>query len=157
MFGVDLLHNFLSSVPLSHIHLHHLHALTHTHSPSLSLTHTPLTRTHSLSHTHTHTHTHTSVSHIHSLFLSFSLTRTHKCSLSLRVRRWSDNSSWTNGQLPRAGDDVNINSNWLMIVDLCPPPLGQVFVHGLLQFEDGQDYNFTADLVSSWTCSVGKC
>ena len=65
----------------------------------------------------------------------------------LRLRRWSDNSSWTNGQPPRAGDDVTILPQWHMLVDVTPPPLGRVFVRGELQFEDGRDYNFTADLV----------
>lgn len=34
-----------------------------------------------------------------------------------------------------------------MIVDVTPPPLGRVFVHGELQFENGRDYNFTANIV----------
>ena len=65
-----------------------------------------------------------------------------------RIRRWSDIDSWTNGEPPAAGDDVTIHPQWLMIVDVSPPPLGRVFVHGALEFEDGRDYNFTANLVS---------
>ena len=36
---------------------------------------------------------------------------------------------------------------WHMLVDINPPPLGRVFVHGELEFEDGRDYEFTANLV----------
>lgn len=36
-------------------------------------------------------------------------------------------------------------------MDITPPPLGNVYVYGELLFEDVQDYNFTAHVVSLLT------
>ena len=40
-----------------------------------------------------------------------------------------------------------ILAQWRMLLDVTPPTLGRVFVHGQLVFEDERDYNFTAKLV----------
>ena len=34
------------------------------------------------------------------------------------VRLWSNPSSWTNGTVPVAGEDVHVESGWNMIYDL---------------------------------------
>lgn len=63
-------------------------------------------------------------------------------------RRWSEAASWPSGVLPVEGEDVTVSSRWCMILDISPPRLGNVYVYGELTFEDQQDYNFTANLVS---------
>lgn len=66
-------------------------------------------------------------------------------------RYWSDPDNWPQGELPKEGDDVTITSTWRMILDVTPPPLGDVYVHGELHFEDMRDYEFVANRVSSVT------
>ena len=64
-----------------------------------------------------------------------------------RYRLWSNESSWPSGKVPAEGEDVTIMSSWRMLLDVSPPPLGQVYVFGELMFQDEQDLNLTADLV----------
>ena len=36
-----------------------------------------------------------------------------------------------------------------MLLDVTPPPLGNVYIYGELMFEDTRDHNITANLVST--------
>ena len=65
----------------------------------------------------------------------------------LSYRLWSDPGSWLTGAVPKEGEDVIISSRWRMLLDINPPPLGNVYVFGELLFEDQRDYQFTANLV----------
>ena len=65
-----------------------------------------------------------------------------------RFRRWSDNTSWTNGVPPSdCINDVVIHPMWRMLLDVEFVCVGRLFVHGELAFEDERDYNFSAKLV----------
>lgn len=61
--------------------------------------------------------------------------------------------SWPGGRLPVEGDDVIIEGTWRMLLDICPPPLGTVYIFGELKFQDKQDLNFSANLVSIYPFS----
>ena len=49
---------------------------------------------------------------------------------------WSSPSTWPNGTLPRAGDDVLINATMNVVLDISPPPLGRLTIQGRLSFLD---------------------
>lgn len=61
------------------------------------------------------------------------------------LRRWSDPAAW-NGGLPKAGAYVHIPSGTTVLLDMSPPPLGILDIHGALVFED-KDLELTADSV----------
>ncbi len=56
--------------------------------------------------------------------------------------------SWPGGMLPVEGADVTIEGTWRMLLDISPPTLGTVYVFGELKFQDNQDLNFSANIVS---------
>ena len=51
-------------------------------------------------------------------------------------KRWSDPTSWPDGIVPVAGDDVTIAIGTHIFVDITPPALGNLSVAGILSFED---------------------
>lgn len=57
--------------------------------------------------------------------------------------------SWPGGMLPEEGADVTIEGTWRMLLDISPPPLGTVYIFGELKFQDSQDLNFSANIVST--------
>jgi cell migration-inducing and hyaluronan-binding protein len=64
-------------------------------------------------------------------------------------RMWSDASNWPNGQLPKDGDDVEINSAWNMIIDIAQTPIIRMLaVNGRLTFSDELDVELRARHVS---------
>ncbi len=54
----------------------------------------------------------------------------------LAQQNWSHPSSWPNGAVPQAGQDVIIASNQEIILDVSPPNLGDMIIEGSLIFED---------------------
>ncbi|MCP4306715.1 MAG: transmembrane domain-containing protein [bacterium] len=58
---------------------------------------------------------------------------------------WSDPATW-GGQLPAAGDNVAIDAGTTIVLDVSPPPLGEVQIRGELIFDD-RDLNLTADAI----------
>jgi hypothetical protein len=43
--------------------------------------------------------------------------------LEAEIRYWSNPAHWTSGSVPLAGEDVQIESGWNMILDVKEPPL----------------------------------
>ena len=52
------------------------------------------------------------------------------------LRAWSNSTQWPNGTLPRAGADVSIRPEWRLVLDIDPPALGRLDVHGELLFDE---------------------
>lgn len=51
------------------------------------------------------------------------------------VRYWSNPQHWTSGEVPAAGDDVEIESGWNMILDIPETPELQLLrINGILTF-----------------------
>ena len=60
-------------------------------------------------------------------------------------RMWSDVSNWPNGELPKEGDDVHIESGWKMILDIEETPIFKLIrVNGVLIFSDQMDIHLKA-------------
>src|SRR5580698_719707 len=60
---------------------------------------------------------------------------------------WSDPATWPNGQLPRAGDEVTIESGKDVVLDVSSPPLHGLTVKGKLSFSDKADVELTTEWV----------
>ena len=58
--------------------------------------------------------------------------------------RWSSPATWPGGVLPAAGADVNIPVGTNVLLDVSPPALGRVTIHGELVFSDDLDLAFSA-------------
>jgi len=62
-----------------------------------------------------------------------------------KERLWSDPTSWPGGELPKADEDVHIESGWNMTMDLAETPiLRLVRINGILRFKNGMDISFRA-------------
>jgi len=60
-------------------------------------------------------------------------------------RMWSNTSNWPNGQLPQAGEYVEIPSGWKMILDIAETPILQMLtVNGKLYFAGDKDVHLKA-------------
>src|SRR5688572_11890549 len=70
-----------------------------------------------------------------------------KGSPAIKATRWSDRASWPNKKVPRAGDKVTIAAGKEVILDVSPPPLGGVTIHGKLTFADNADLELTTEWV----------
>src|SRR5580658_4711090 len=60
---------------------------------------------------------------------------------------WSDPATWPDGQVPRAGDEVTIDSGKDVVLDVSPPPLHGLTVKGKLSFSDNADVELTTEWV----------
>src|SRR5580658_589311 len=60
---------------------------------------------------------------------------------------WSDPATWPDGQVPRAGDEVTIDSGKDVVLDVSPPPLHGLTVKGKLSFSDKADVELTTEWV----------
>ena len=65
--------------------------------------------------------------------------------------RWSDPASWPDGRVPAVGDAVTIASDREIVLDVTPPALRSITVHGKLTFADERDL----DLVTDWIYVAG--
>lgn len=63
------------------------------------------------------------------------------------VLLWSDPATWSNGRMPREGDDVNVPYGWNLVVDESPPPLGTLVIEGNVTFTALRDITLTANYV----------
>lgn len=50
------------------------------------------------------------------------------------IRMWSNASQWLGGRLPRAGEDVEVEEPWRLVMDIQPPQLGVLLIKGQLSF-----------------------
>ena len=53
--------------------------------------------------------------------------------------RWSDPRSWPDGKVPRVGDAVTIGKDQNVVLDVSPPRLRSLTVHGKLSFSNAKD------------------
>src|ERR1700727_2409558 len=60
---------------------------------------------------------------------------------------WSDPATWPDGQVPRAGDEVTIESGKDVVLDVNSPPLHGLTVKGKLSFSDKADLELTTEWV----------
>jgi len=65
--------------------------------------------------------------------------------------RWSDPASWTDGKVPRAGDAVTIGRDKDIVLDVNPPALRSLTIHGKLSFSNDLDI----ELRSEWIYLAG--
>jgi len=63
------------------------------------------------------------------------------------TRRWSDAAAWPGGAPPEAGDHVTVPAGDVLLLDVSPPPLASLTVHGALVF-DRQDLELAAGSIT---------
>lgn len=72
------------------------------------------------------------------------------------TREWSKANDWEgavegfgghNKVLPKAGEDVMINSDWWMIVDTAIPKLKRLYIYGTLEIPPGMDHKIQAEII----------
>jgi cell migration-inducing and hyaluronan-binding protein len=61
--------------------------------------------------------------------------------------RWSDAATWPDRRVPRAGDKVAIPAGKEVILDVSPPALGGVTIHGKLSFANTADLELTTEWI----------
>jgi hypothetical protein len=61
--------------------------------------------------------------------------------------RWSDPASWPDSKVPAAGDQVTIASGQTVILDVSPPALNGITIHGTLRFADETDLALTTEWI----------
>jgi cell migration-inducing and hyaluronan-binding protein len=66
---------------------------------------------------------------------------------AIKQTLWSDPASWPDGQVPRAGDKVAIESGKDVVLDVSPPPLGGLHIEGKLSFSDKADIELTTEWI----------
>ncbi len=66
---------------------------------------------------------------------------------AIKQTLWSDPATWPGGQLPRAGDQVTIESGKDVVLDVNSPPLHGLTIKGKLSFSDKADVELTTEWV----------
>ncbi|HEY6456181.1 MAG TPA: G8 domain-containing protein [Steroidobacteraceae bacterium] len=66
---------------------------------------------------------------------------------AIKQTLWSNPATWPDGQVPRAGDKVTIESGKEVVLDVSPPPLHGLTVKGKLSFSDKADLELTTEWV----------
>jgi cell migration-inducing and hyaluronan-binding protein len=66
---------------------------------------------------------------------------------AVKQEPWSDPATWPDGQVPRAGDKVTIESGKDVVLDVSSPPLHGLTVKGKLSFSDKADLELTTEWV----------
>jgi hypothetical protein len=64
-----------------------------------------------------------------------------------KATRWSDPATWPHHKVPVAGDKVDIPSGKAVLLDVSPPGLNGVTVHGKLSFSDKSDLELTTEWI----------
>jgi cell migration-inducing and hyaluronan-binding protein len=64
-----------------------------------------------------------------------------------KATRWSDRATWPDRKLPRAGDRVTIAAGKEVILDVSPPALGGLTIHGKLSFANTADLELTTEWI----------
>jgi len=65
----------------------------------------------------------------------------------VHASRWSDPASWPGGKVPKAGEAVTIERDRNIVLDVSPPALRSLTVHGKLSFADDRDLALTTDWI----------
>ena len=65
--------------------------------------------------------------------------------------RWSDPASWPDGKVPREGEAVTIGRDRDIVLDVSPPALRSLTIHGRLSFSDDRDL----ELKTEWIYLAG--
>ncbi len=60
---------------------------------------------------------------------------------------WSNPATWPDHKVPKAGDKVDIPTGQTVLLDVSPPPLNGVTIHGKLIFSDKSDLELTTEWV----------
>ncbi len=63
------------------------------------------------------------------------------------ARRWSDPATWPNHKVPVAGELVDIPKDKHVLLDVSPPALNGVTIHGKLSFSDKSDLELTTEWI----------
>jgi hypothetical protein len=66
---------------------------------------------------------------------------------AVKQELWSNPATWPDGQVPRAGDKVTIESGKHVVLDVSPPPLHGLSVDGKLSFSDKADVELTTEWI----------
>ncbi len=66
---------------------------------------------------------------------------------ALKQALWSNPATWPDGKVPRAGDEVTIESGKDVVLDVSTPPLHGLTVKGKLSFSDQADLELTTEWV----------
>jgi cell migration-inducing and hyaluronan-binding protein len=66
---------------------------------------------------------------------------------ALKKSRWSDRASWPDGKVPGAGEAVTIGRDREIILDVSPPALRSLTIHGKLSFSDERDLELKSDWI----------
>ena len=66
---------------------------------------------------------------------------------AIKQTLWSDPATWPDRQVPRAGDEVTIESGKDVVLDVSSPPLHGLTVKGKLSFSDKADVELTTEWV----------
>jgi len=64
-----------------------------------------------------------------------------------KQQRWSDPATWPDHKVPAAGDKVDIPKDKNVLLDVSPPPLNGLTIHGKLTFADNKDLELTTEWV----------
>ena len=64
-----------------------------------------------------------------------------------KATRWSDPATWPHHKVPVAGDKVDIPTGKAVLLDVSPPALAGVTVHGKLSFADKSDLELTTEWI----------
>jgi len=65
---------------------------------------------------------------------------------------WSDPATWPNGRVPGEGDAVTIERDKEVVLDVSPPPLRSLTIHGKLSFANDKDL----ELITDWIMLHGE-
>ena len=63
------------------------------------------------------------------------------------IDRWSSNYTWGGTSPPREGETVFIPKQYIVLLDLSPPPLNLILIEGELIFEDSLDISLQAKYI----------
>src|SRR5688572_8336210 len=66
---------------------------------------------------------------------------------AVKQTRWSDAATWPDRKVPAAGDKVTIAAGKDVLLDVSPPALGGLTVHGKLSFADNKDLELTTEWI----------
>jgi hypothetical protein len=69
-------------------------------------------------------------------------------SASAAQARWSDPATWPDRRVPRAGDKVTIAAGKEVVLDVSPPPLGDLAIDGKLTFANNADIELTTEWIT---------
>ena len=66
---------------------------------------------------------------------------------AVRSVRWSDPAAWPGGKVPAKGDAVMIARDTEVLLDVSPPALRSLTVHGTLRFSDERDLDLLTECI----------